>query len=316
MVDDGALDSLRESVNGGKPYGSEQWVAQTAADWAWSSRFAGREGRQNAKLTEISDVPFPFSYPAEDEQKPNEWTGGCEDPRCVEAPDGTYVLTYTQWNHAATHLAIATSKDLVHWKKYGPAFGKALHGKYAAHCKSASIVCKVTGGRLIAAKINGKYQMYWGEGDIYGATSDDLIDWTPIESSPGHLQVIMPGRGGCFDSGLAEGGPPSVLTERGIIVLYNGKNNGSDKELDKGAYAVGQALFDAHDAAHLLARPQKPFFQPTEAFERSGQYAAGTTFAEGLVYFHSKWFLYYGCADSFVGVAVFDPSKVSAPPAR
>ena len=30
MVDDGALDSLRESVNGGKPYGSEQWVAQTA----------------------------------------------------------------------------------------------------------------------------------------------------------------------------------------------------------------------------------------------------------------------------------------------
>jgi len=29
---------------------------------------------------------------------------------------------------------------------------------------------------------------------------------------------------------------------------------------------------------------------------------AGTTFAEGLVYFHGKWFLYYGCADSLVGV--------------
>jgi predicted GH43/DUF377 family glycosyl hydrolase len=36
----------------------------------------------------------------------------------------------------------------------------------------------------------------------------------------------------------------------------------------------------------------------------SGQYAAGTTFAEGLVYYNQKWFLYYGTADSFVGVAV------------
>jgi len=32
--------------------------------------------------------------------------------------------------------------------------------------------------------------------------------------------------------------------------------------------------------------------------------AANTTFAEGLVYFHDKWFLYYGCADSLVGVAI------------
>jgi len=36
----------------------------------------------------------------------------------------------------------------------------------------------------------------------------------------------------------------------------------------------------------------------------SGQYAAGTTFAEGLVYYNQNWFLYYGTADSFVGVAV------------
>jgi predicted GH43/DUF377 family glycosyl hydrolase len=38
------------------------------------------------------------------------------------------------------------------------------------------------------------------------------------------------------------------------------------------------------------------------AYEKTGQYAAGTTFAEGLVVFHGKWFLYYGCADSLVGV--------------
>jgi len=31
-------------------------------------------------------------------------------------------------------------------------------------------------------------------------------------------------------------------------------------------------------------------------------------FIEGMALFHNKWFLYYGCADSQVGVAVFDPS--------
>ena len=35
----------------------------------------------------------------------------------------------------------------------------------------------------------------------------------------------------------------------------------------------------------------------------------GTVFIEGLVFHNQKWFLYYGCADSRVAVAVYDPSK-------
>ena len=49
---------------------------------------------------------------------------------------------------------------------------------------------------------------------------------------------------------------------------------------------------------------EKPIFQPKLPWEQSGQYAAGTTFAEGLVWFHERWLLYYGCADSRVGVAM------------
>jgi predicted GH43/DUF377 family glycosyl hydrolase len=67
---------------------------------------------------------------------------------------------------------------------------------------------------------------------------------------------------------------------------------------------VGQALFAARDPAKLLARTAKPFFEPKLPWEQSGQYAAGTTFAEGLVWFHDRWLLYYGCADSRVGVAL------------
>lgn len=100
-----------------------------------------------------------------------------------------------------------------------------------------------------------------------------------------------------------------MLTGDGIVVLYNAKNaaSGGAPDLAPGTYSTGQALFSSSDPTKLLSRADKPFLKPEEAFERTGQYAAGTTFAEGLVYFHNKWFLYYGCADSLVGVVVYDP---------
>ena len=63
-------------------------------------------------------------------------------------------------------------------------------------------------------------------------------------------------------------------------------------------------LFDKNDPTKYITRLNKPFFQPEADFEKSGQYPAGTVFIEGLVNHQGKWFLYYGCADSFVAVAV------------
>src|SRR5439155_1132343 len=56
-----------------------------------------------------------------------------------------------------------------------------------------------------------------------------------------------------------------------------------------------------------IARSDSAFIKPTESYERTGQYTAGTTFVEGLVPFQGRWYLYYGTADSRVGVAVWDP---------
>jgi predicted GH43/DUF377 family glycosyl hydrolase len=249
-------------------------------------------------------MPAPVLYPANDSQTDREWPGGCEDPRLVEAPDGTYVIVYTQWNRKIGRAAVATSKDLVTWVKHGPAFDKAYGGKYAnLRDKSASIVTHLQNGRLIAAKINGKYWMYWGEGTIHFATSDNLIDWQPVEDSSGNLLTALGTRPGKFDSDLAEGGPPPVLTADGIVVLYNGKNRDSS-DVAGGAYSGGQALFSATDPTKLVDRLDHPFYKPEMDWERTGQYAAGTTFIEGLVAFKGRWFLYYGCADTFVAVAV------------
>jgi beta-1,2-mannosidase len=251
--------------------------------------------------------PTPVFYPDHDSQQEREWPGGVEDPRVVEREDGTYVLAYTQWNRRSTDIGIATSTDLIHWTKEGPALlgEKYQHFDY----KSASIVTQLKDGRLIAAKLDGKYWMYWGEIEVRLATSPDLIHWTPVEDASGKPIVLLRRRPRHFDSAFPEVGPPSLVTDRGILLLYNGKNaaaNGAPG-IAANAYSDGQALFSTDDPRKLIARSKEPFFKPEEPWEQSGQYAAGTTFAEGLVFFQEKWFLYYGCADSRVGVAVFDP---------
>ena len=251
----------------------------------------------------------PVFYPAEDTQKEREWPGGVEDPRIVESEDGTYVLTYTQWNRVTYSVGIATSRDLIHWKKFGPAFFNASGGKYATlKYKSAGIVTRMKDGQLIAARIRGTYWMYWGEGAIHLAISTDLIHWTPVEDSNGSPLVVLAKRSGRFDSGFPEVGPPPVLTNRGIVVMNNGKNDpeNGDPALGPNAYATGQALFQADDPSKVIDRAETPFLKPEMPFEKTGQYAAGTTFAEGLVAFKGKWFLYYGCADSTVGVVIAD----------
>jgi predicted GH43/DUF377 family glycosyl hydrolase len=256
--------------------------------------------------------PAPVFYPASDAQQEREWPGGVEDPRIVESesesPENRYVITYTQWNRITYSIGIATSPDLVHWTKHGPAFLGSPKDDPARYdqlqYKSGGIVTKLVGEKLLAVKIKDKYWMYWGEGVIRLATSPDLIHWTPVEDSSGALVEVLTKRPGHFDSGFPEVGPPPVLTRAGIVVLYNGKNDPGhgDPTLGPNAYAAGQALFAPDDPAKLIARDENPTLKPEQPFEKTGQYAAGTTFAEGLVRFHNQWFLYYGCADSAVGV--------------
>lgn len=248
----------------------------------------------------------PVFFPDNDDQKKYEWTGGTEDPRIVETEDGTYVLTYTQWNRDIPRLAVATSKDLKNWTKHGPAFEEFKEGKYnQMDTKSGAIVTKLNEeGKLVATKINGKYWMYFGVPHIWLASSTDLINWEPVEDYEGNLSPVLNPRPGYFDSWLVEAGPPPVLTEDGIVVLYNAGNskNIGVEELGNRIYTGGQALYSAEEPWKILDRSDKPFIKPELPFEKSGQYKDGTTFIEGLIHFNNSWYLYYGTADSMVGV--------------
>lgn len=248
--------------------------------------------------------PQPVLFPAKDTVKRFEWTGGCEDPRVVKRSDGLYVVTYTSWDRKTARLCVATSRDLTHWTKHGPVFaGTSFADQWS---KSGSIVTKLNHEKLEAVKINGLFWMYWGEGSIKIASSLDLIHWKPILTSPTEPLGALTPRANHFDSELVEPGPPAVLTKDGIILIYNGKNaqSGGDTTIDPGAYAAGQALFDRTNPTKLIDRTDSYFFKPELPCERTGQYKAGTVFTEGLVRFNRRWYLYYGAADSFVGLAV------------
>jgi predicted GH43/DUF377 family glycosyl hydrolase len=291
------------------------YVFYRAEDASGDAKIGGHTSRlglaQSTDGLHFTRRGAPVLYPAKDDQAKNEWPGGVEDPRIVEAEDGTYVLTYTQWNRDVPRLAVATSRDLVTWTKHGPAFAKARGGKYLGiETKSGAILSRVLGGRIVATKVNGRYWMYFNVPDVLIATSDNLTDWSPLEDGDGKPVKVLSPRPGYFDSWLVEAGPPALITPRGIVVLYNAGNSGTvgDPRLPQRVYTGGQALFDARNPIKLLARSDEPFIRPTEDYERSGQYAEGTTFVEGLVPFKGRWFLYYGTADARVGVAVWDPS--------
>ena len=248
----------------------------------------------------MSRSDAPILFPSEDGFKEIEWEGGCEDPRVAMTEDGLYVMLYTAWNRNLPRLAVATSRDLKNWTKHGLAFAKAYNGRFAnIASKSASLVTGVKDGRLVIEKMDGKYFMYWGENAVCAATSDNLTDWTPVLNENNELREIAKPRSGYFDSRLTECGPPAIKTA-------NGYKEERDPAYPAGAYCAGQFLFDTNDPYKVLDRLDKPFFVPEAAFEKSGQYKDGTVFIEGLAYFKNKLYLYYGCADSQVAVAICD----------
>lgn len=243
----------------------------------------------------------PVFFPSNDSLKIYEWEGGVEDPRVVESEDGKYILTYTAYDGKVARLLVASSPDLQNWTKHG----LVLRGKYKdTWSKSGAIVAEQNGSRIVAKKINGKYWMYFGDTDLFMATSEDLINWTPLEENGKLLSVLKP-REKYFDSRLVESGPYALVQDKGILLIYNSMNHDSigDPNIPKGAYCAGQALFDKNDPSKMIDRLETNFMRPEKEYELTGQINQ-VCFLEGLVPFNGKWFLYYGTADSKIAVAV------------
>ena len=227
-------------------------------------------------------------------ETPYEKGGGVEDPRLVKFGN-TFYLTYTGYNNVDgvgadkkdAQLCLATSTDLIHWRRQGIVL-PAYKGKWNVKWTKS--------GAIVPQKIDGKYWMYF-LGDARGqdtqmgvAYSEDLLHWTEALDHP-----VLSSRPGTFDSQVVEPGPPPVLTSEGIFLIYNGAD-------DKFVYSTGWVLFDKTDPTKVLARADHPIFWPQQEWEKVGQ-VPNVVFVEGLVRDGNHWLFYYGGADKYIGLA-------------
>ena len=212
--------------------------------------------------------------------------GGVEDPRLVRIGD-LYYLTYTAYNTKDAQLALATSPDLRHWDRKGVIL-PAYKGRWNIGWTKS--------GAILDRKIGGKYWMYFmadakdRPGQMGVASSEDLVHWTEPLDGP-----VAPTRPGKFDSKVAEPGPPPILIDAGILLIYNGAD-------DQLLYRTGWLLFDPKDPTRVLARSDTPVIAPVNEWEKVGQ-VPNVVFVEGMVQRGADWLFYYGGADKYVGVA-------------
>ena len=153
--------------------------------------------------------------------------------------------------------------------------------------------------------------MYFGDTNLFMATSNDLINWeVAVNEESGKRSSVLHPRMGYFDSRLVEPGPYALFREEGVSLIYNASNaaNYNDPELPKFTYAAGQALFSGDQPYKLIDRTDSYFIYPDKDYEKIGE-VNEVCFVEGLVFFKGKWFLYYGTADSKIAVAVYNPSS-------
>ena len=250
-----------------------------AQDTAGTSRLGYAESTDGVHFARRAE---PVLSPETDYEK----DGGVEDPRLQKFGD-TYYLTYTGYNKKDAQLCLATSHDLIHWDRKGILLPAYKGNWNKAWTKS---------GAIVPEKIDGKYWMYWlgtssDKTDQMGLSySTDLVHWTEATETP-----VLPRRPGKFDSRVVEPGPAPILTQSGIVLIYNGAD-------DKLVYRTGVAVFDRKDPRNLLSRTDQPIFGPEKEWEKVGQ-VPNVVFVEGMVRQGQRWLLYYGAADKYVGVA-------------
>lgn len=138
--------------------------------------------------------------------------------------------------------------------------------------------------------------------EIWLAGSDDLLRWR-------RLGPVMGGRFHYWDEFIGSG-PPPVKTRRGWLHIYHGvaTHFGSAN-----IYQAGAALLDLADPSKVLGRSRGNILEPREPYELCGQ-VPNVVFPSGLVVeeFDAEGFalpasavrVYYGAADTSVGVAV------------
>ncbi len=204
------------------------------------------------------------------------------DPRLVKIDD-TYYIMWCQDAYGPT-IGIAATKDFRTFTR--------LENPFLPYNRNAV---------LFPRKINGNYVMlsrpcdngHTAFGDIFLTESRDMEFW-------GHHRHVMGRSNNWWENLKIGGGAAPIETDKGWLIFYHGVVNTCNGYV----YSIGAAVLDINEPSRVLHRCKNYLLAPEEWYEERGFVpnvcfpCAALTDAET-----GRIAIYYGCADSYVGVA-------------
>jgi predicted GH43/DUF377 family glycosyl hydrolase len=217
-----------------------------------------------------------------------EW--GLEDPRVTFVEElGRWIVTYTAFGREGPGVSLAQTDDFRTFERLGMVM--------SPEDKNAV---------LLPRRINGDWVLFHRPTSVHGADiwlsrSADLKSWRSPEL------VMSRRQGGWWDSARVGMGPPPLETEHGWLVVYHGVR----ETVAGGLYRAGLALLDLDEPAKVLRRSDEWVLGPGADYEVSGD-VPNVVFPCGLVHHpdNDRLFLYYGAADTRIGLATARCSEV------
>lgn len=261
--------------------------------------------------------------------------GGCEDPRITYlACAGVYVMAYTGLGLLGPHVALASSRDLRTWTRHGLVdFAPELGADFNAYANKDAMLLPepVRGpdGKLALALLHRPMYEMWlgfdGEGCVpapppsgvdddrpsmwisYCALGD--LDWLnragPARFAQHHL-LALPER--AWEAYRIGGGTVPLRTPEGWVTFYHGVELFPDGGR---RYSAGALLLDREDPRIVLGRTEEPIFSPDTSDERVG-IVGNVVFPTAVEQRDDSLDVYYGMADSRIGVARLTPMVADA----
>ncbi len=248
--------------------------------------------KNGVKITARSDNPAYVPREDFEIKKADGAPSGCEDPRLTRIGSTIY-LVYTAFNGVdpwRVALSSISVKDFVanrwdKWEKPQLVTPDPVQDKDAA---------------LVPEKIRGQYMILHRIDPLLCADFLDTLDFK--KSRLTRCIEIMGPRPGMWDSkkiGIA--GPP-IKTKKGWLLIYHGVSKTA-------TYRLGAVLLDLKNPAVILSRSVDTIFEPLEEYERAGQ-VRNAVFSCGSILRGDTLYIYYGGADTVVGVATMSLKKL------
>ncbi|HOK55545.1 MAG TPA: glycosidase, partial [Armatimonadota bacterium] len=247
----------------------------------------------------VSDDGFNFvrsHIPAYESPAGDEWERlGCEDPRITRIDDTFYIPYVGTSVYPVAEQRQPTFKIGPPWRCRVSMLSTTDFKSYTRH----GVILPEFDDKdavIFPEKIGGKYVMYHRLlPDIWISYSDDLINWYD------HKPVMTP-KAGSWDNERIGAGAPPIKTPEGWLNFYHGVD-------DNRVYRLGVFLSDLDDPSKIISRSKMPILNPEHAFECVGQ-VCNVVFTCGVIERDGQYLIYYGGADSSIGVATLGKDRL------